>query len=272
MTIVAAIGGGAFVLASLVLGVRLVLLARRTRGFPELVLGASLFLMAGIGYPLGMIGMQAHALPTAVRVAMVVGNMVCLSVGMTALACFTHRVFRPGQRGSQAAVVGIALGFCAGLAAQAWGPGFASFLENPYGPWRTSVPVSLIASTWAGGESLRYWWLLRRRLPVGLADPVVVDRFRLWATAMLLASFITFVSMVAESLGVPMMGTPAGALLVGPLGLVIAGSLWLAFLPPAWWVRHVRARAGRTADPAGGSGPGPGAAVDAPAAASSGSR
>ena len=52
MLIVAAIGGGAFVVASLIVSLRLPALARRTSELPELLIGLGLLLMGGIGYPL----------------------------------------------------------------------------------------------------------------------------------------------------------------------------------------------------------------------------
>jgi hypothetical protein len=252
MVVLAAVGGGAFVLSSFVLGLRLAWLARRTRGLPELVLGLGLFFMAGLGYPFGIVGLRAEALPTAVRIAFVVCNMVFLGAGMSGVAFFTHRVFHPGSRSSAAAVAGIAGAFAACLGAQALGPGFEDYLTNTYGPWRQSMNVSIVCSTWAGVEALRYWWMLRRRQRVGLADPVVSDRFRLWATAMLTASLISITSMVLESLGIQMMGTAMGACVVGPLGLVISASLWLAFLPPAAYLRRIRARAAARAAPDAG--------------------
>jgi len=50
----AALGGLAFVLASLVLGIRLLALATRTRRLPEVCIGLALLLMGGLGYPLIM--------------------------------------------------------------------------------------------------------------------------------------------------------------------------------------------------------------------------
>ena len=52
MELLGAIGGVSFILASLVIGLRLLLLARRTRELPEFVIGLALFLMGGLGYPL----------------------------------------------------------------------------------------------------------------------------------------------------------------------------------------------------------------------------
>ena len=52
MVWVGAIGGGSVVLVSLVLGLRMLLLARNTRAVPEPTLGLGLFLMGGISYPI----------------------------------------------------------------------------------------------------------------------------------------------------------------------------------------------------------------------------
>ena len=52
MELLAAAGGGAFVLVSLVIGVRVVWLAHRTRGLAELSMGLGLLLMGGLGYPI----------------------------------------------------------------------------------------------------------------------------------------------------------------------------------------------------------------------------
>ena len=54
MGLLAAIGGGAFVLASLLVSIRLLALARRTRQFPELLIGIGLLLMGAVGYPVSM--------------------------------------------------------------------------------------------------------------------------------------------------------------------------------------------------------------------------
>ena len=56
MQLLAALGGGAFVLVSLVLSTRLLLLASRTRQLPELLVGLVLLLLGGVGYPLSTAG------------------------------------------------------------------------------------------------------------------------------------------------------------------------------------------------------------------------
>jgi hypothetical protein len=243
--LVAALGGGAFVLASLVLGARLMLLARRTRGLSELILGAALFLMGGVSYLLTTIAIQGTSLPRGVRVGMAVAHMILNGVGMTGIAIFTRRVFRPHADWALAATFAAGAGYAGAAAAQILGPGFDAFLTGVQGPWRASQLVAIGVPIWSGAEALRYHAMLRRRLRLGLAEPSVVERFLLWGSAMWLASFLTFCSMVLEAAGIPVIGTLTGALLVGPLGLGIAALLWLAFFPPRAYLAWVEQRAAR---------------------------
>ena len=240
MELVAAFGGGAFVLASLVLGVRLVWMARTTRGLPEFVLGFGLFLMGGLGYPLMAIAQQATGLGVNVRVGMLVTQMLCTTIGMTGVTLFTRRVFRPGETWAAWATPACLIGYLGLMFAQAAGPGLPAVLEGSDAIWFRSSYVGVAVMLWTGAESLRYHLMLRRRLALGLAEPAVVDRFRLWSVSMFAASSISMLGiMLRELFGVAINGTTAGNLLVGPLGLLIALALWLAFLPPAAYLRRV---------------------------------
>ena len=59
MEVLAQIGGSAYALVALVIGLRLVLLFRRTRELPELLVGVSMLFLAGIGYPLSAVAREA---------------------------------------------------------------------------------------------------------------------------------------------------------------------------------------------------------------------
>jgi hypothetical protein len=244
MEIVAAIGGGAFVLASLVLGARLMMLSLRTRGFHEFVLGAALFGMGGVGYPLMAVAQQAKQMDHELRVALLVTQMLLTGLGMTGIGVFNWRVFRPGSLFILAITPVIALAYLACAVAQGVGPGFDAILDGEYGPWTVGTCVGIAVMVWAGAESVRYFHLLRKRMALGLADAVVADRFRLWSISMFSAALISKTGLVLQEVfGIAMSGTTAGHLVVGPLGLVVAGALWLAFLPPARYLRRVESRA-----------------------------
>lgn len=238
-----ALGGGAFVMASIVIGTRLVLLAAGTRGLPEFAMGWGLLLMGGLGYPLSAIARAAVDLPMETRIAMLAVNWLFHLVGMTLVGVFNWRVFRPGTVWAPVAVGTIAVGIvCAdaialvttGIEAEATGQAPPPVLRGALG---------LATLLWAGIESLRYYGLMRKRQALGMADPVVTDRFRLWAIAMLCSAAISCASLLLQLAGIAMMATTGGALLVGGMGLVSAGAVALAFFPPRSYVEHVQARA-----------------------------
>lgn len=243
MAWLAALGGGLFVLASLVVGARLMWLARRTRGLPEFVLGGGLFLMGGLGYPLLAVAVQARGLPAGARIAMGVGNMALTVVGMSGVAWFTRRVFRPREPWAAVLLAALALGYAALALLQIVGPGVLAALDAPdHGLWANSAWLGLVAMLWAGLESVRYYRMQRRQLALGLSDPVVADRFRLWAISILCAACISGISLGLRMLGIDTAGTAAGSLVIGTLGLVTAGYMWMAFVPPKSYLERVRAR------------------------------
>jgi hypothetical protein len=243
--ILAACGGGAFVLASLVLGVRLMWLAGRTGGLPEGVMGFGLFLMGGLGYPFTLLALEGDGLGLGqgTREAMVIAQMACNTFGMSALAWFNLRVFRQGQAWARALVGVVAAGYLGPAALQIAGPGLAAFLAGGEGPWQITRLTALLPTTWGAVESLRYHGLLRRRIGLGLGDPVVADRFRLWGVAMACAALITAVTSALEVAGVAVATSTVGGLLMGSLGLAIAVCLTLAFFPPRAYLARVRSRA-----------------------------
>jgi hypothetical protein len=99
------------------------------------------------------------------------------------------------------------------------------------------------AFVWTAVEGLREHAMASRRLALGLADPVVVDRFRLWTLYGVSCTGIT----AANAVGVLLERNLSTSLVVllpsAVLGLAAASAMVLAFLPPAWYLARVRARA-----------------------------
>lgn len=244
LQMIGAIGGGLFVLASLLVGGRLMWLARTTRGLPEFVLGAALFTMGGIGYPMLIVAIQATGMDPGLRMALLAVQMLVSAGGMTGVAWFTRHVFRRSDAWATWLFAALVAAY-AGLALwQIMGPGLLAFLAAPSeSPWNLQTYLGIAVMTWAGVEAIHYWRLLQKRIALGLADPVVADRFRLWGTGILTADTISFITVVGGWLGIDMVGTAAGSVAVGFLGLVAAAMLWLAFVPPASYLERVRARA-----------------------------
>jgi hypothetical protein len=119
-------------------------------------------------------------------------------------------------------------------------------------PGEASVGVLLsglapmIVYGWASVEALRYHLQLRRRMTLGLSDPLMAHRFLLWAIsgtcAFATAGAGTLFTMALRT---PLSSNPVAFGLV-QLGLFVASlALWLAFFPPAFYRHGVLARAAR---------------------------
>ena len=243
MDLLAAVGGLSFVLASLVVGLRLLLLARRTGELPELAIGLALFLMGGIGYPLTAVARLATPLPDSVRTGFFALSLLCALVGTLSAALFNQRVFRPGHRVAVWAVVTLGGAESVFFLLQTLSPGLrAGALYNEGLGLRLFTAMHGVPLAWAACESFAYAAKLGRRARLGLADPVVADRMRLWGISMLSALAINLASTITGFFGVDLAATAGGALLIAPLGLIASGCTWLAFVPPAAYLRRVAAR------------------------------
>lgn len=225
------IGFGSFVLASAVVGLRLLRIALRTGQTPEFAIGTALFAGGGVGYGLVVLAFAAQAFPLSVVPIAVLGGTLCASFGAVALAFGVWRIFRPRQRWPLAVVGGIAAVLALSLAARV-----AQLAQVP-----ASTPVfwsftagSAAAYLWSAIESLRFHALMRRRLRIGLGDPAIAARFLLWGVSACAALGIHLCSAInrhldPSTLPAALVGIQSG------FGLVAAAGIWLAFFPPRRW-------------------------------------
>src|SRR5262245_66527780 len=90
------LGVGIQAIVSLIVGVRLASIARRTRRFPELALSLTTLLGTVVGYPLGLlaIGLERAGLPGVTPTFFVAASVMMTGVSMSYF--FAWRVFRPG--------------------------------------------------------------------------------------------------------------------------------------------------------------------------------
>ena len=99
---------------------------------------------------------------------------------------------------------------------------------------------------WSALESLRYHRIMRRRMQLGLADPVVTESFRLWGLGAGAAFAGSLLGLAARALtGHGAAEFPILNLVLSLLGLVAAIAMWLAFLPTPAYLRFVEARGRR---------------------------
>jgi hypothetical protein len=178
-----------------------------------------------------------------------------MSVGGAAVCVFTWLSFRPNASWARWAAAAGSLAAIGGFAFEALHEGFAVTLNPGPGHWlawagRTAPMV------WVTAESLHYWTLLRRRLRLGLADPVVENRFLLWG----IWSAATFVNLAADLIARVIYAQLAGTtteivmevvepVVIGTmavtmvLGVISAATLFLTFFPTAGYRRWLASRA-----------------------------
>jgi hypothetical protein len=233
----------AFCVVGAVVGWRVRRLTRTSGGAAERWVALCLLSICGIAYPLLI---AAQALPAgAARVALVSFAVASLDLGLAAMYLFTREVYRRDVAWLRAA---LALPFAAlvvhwaGLTSSLWGARDSLESLGPAGAGWTlfSTLISGVGFGWTALESLAYWALLRRRVGLGLADPLVVNRVLLWGAVGLSTTVINLANGVASWRGVNVLQDPATMLVTGVFGSFNAIALWLAFLPPERYVRLVR--------------------------------
>jgi hypothetical protein len=237
----------ALVAVSIVVGVKVLLLARRTRGLPERLLGLYFVVGGGVGYPLSAISSIAGEWQPILASL----SSIFTSIAMSFLFVFTARVFYGKSRGAQ---VGVALGMALCLAyalgysiSQLSARNEAELVHSTMTWGGLSLFVSAASFGWTGIESIRHWAMYRRRVLLGLADPVAVNRMFLWG----LMGTIVLAVVAIDTLLLYTGGEVAREVLV-PLvtsvgGILSSLCLALAFLPPQSYLEAVRRRAAAAA-------------------------
>lgn len=168
--------------------------------------------------------------------------LILLKASLVLALVFTRAVFRPAHFAGTLLVVAGGLALAASLALDLSELGDAGVRPDSaafrIGQCVTAVPLGWLAvETWLErGRS-------RRGVILGLADPVVVNRFELWcATAAALAASCATALAESFAAGAPF-AFEAMRALRGLLAIVAGLGVWLSFAPPRRYVAWVRARA-----------------------------
>ena len=243
MLVFTILGLGTVVALSASISIRILWLAARNRELPELLIGV---FFAAITIELADYGQRLLALSEFDARPV----LFCISVG--SLLLFDWLVFRPASLWA-AAITCITLASVIAASSLHLATGEASLGVRMV--WGLGRSISL---GWAFGESFRYWRLMRKRLAIGTGDPVVANRFGLWAIwtgaiailpiAGLVTRLIAIVGGGVEpwETGTRIVLTPAlsvFALLMFVFVAVAGAALWLSFFPTRGHLARVRARA-----------------------------
>jgi hypothetical protein len=222
-------------------GGRLLWTASRTRRAPEACIGASAaFGALGVILSLtatSILNRSPDAFP------LWAAGRTASAVGICALAIGWWRIYRPAEPWAAAcsavmcaiSLTGTAIRTSPGTIPPP-GAGSLGFLIT------AAAAMAVYAA--AGGEALSYHRQLERRLPLGLADPVVSHQFFLWAVSGACAfASIAVSTFFAFVLRTPLSAIPVVFILMNLALLYAAVCLWFAFFPPGFYRRWLTVRA-----------------------------
>jgi hypothetical protein len=242
----------AFCTIAIAVGVRLLVLWRRTRAHPELLLGLGILLTAGLGYGL-MVGASLTRLaiagtPQWLSWTNALGWLLHDS-GVILMVVFVIHIFRPTARWARLLAGLIVCCLCFGLVLYALDDGFVHGRTEGFGFW---VSFAAIGSypLWSATESLIYWRRMQRRREIGLADPIVTNRFLLWGIASICTAAAVWTVTLPALIGLPLERQqellPLTLLTTSCFGIGAVTTYWLAFLPPRWYSARLLGEAALT--------------------------
>ncbi|MCG8592274.1 MAG: hypothetical protein MJE66_23520 [Proteobacteria bacterium] len=238
----------AFSVTGALVGLRLLRLWLDTRQVPELSIGAALFAIAVVGYPSMLMAHVLGQLGSSAAMPATIIGVVSSHVAIMGVWTFTWRVFR--LRATWGRLVLVAAGLAhATIAVGTVQAIVAAEQIEPYSivsaasPWSEVNYVAFAAAFfWAGAESFRYYRLMRKRLALGLAAPVVVNRFLLWGVLGLETALVNGAMGVLSAMGYSVITHPLPMLLSGVSGLASCVFWWLTFMPPQRYLDFIQRR------------------------------
>ena len=101
----------------------------------------------------------------------------------------------------------------------------------------------LASPSWLGIEAFLYWNAMRRRARIGLADPVVANRFLLWTVASATGLLCLLTSVPPHYLPAHHWLLELDLFVFSAAGIATAAAYWLAFFPPGRYRRWLEAPA-----------------------------
>lgn len=243
-----------FVATSTIVGVRMLLLAGRSGGRPELLMGAGMVLIGAVGYPGGVVSGFGQANVGHVHFWIWAVSSAATQLGIALIYAFTAQVFRSGVAWAKGLTVAGCAFMLAGFALTIQAlltssPGLSSALAA-----RTGTLVGLVGYSggflWTAIEGFSHHRMARRRLALGLAEPLVAGRFFLWGLFGMMACLIIAVSGIEQFMRGHSANSPASMISMGAFGVTASVAMYLAFFAPRWYVARVERRAAPPGDTA----------------------
>lgn len=248
MAVLVHVAFAAMLAGLLATGIRLVLAARRTRGVPEWTIGVGTLtgavggILETTSIRLVESGGDAHTaflIQAAARMLYMLGSAFLL-VAFWKIYHAPRAWARALAVGGSAIVLSIGAYWAAGgVHTTVSGPDLRGFV---YQAVRASVYV------WGVWSGLWYYAQLRKRMRLGLADPVIAQQVLLWAIASATAIGLTGTIVVYQyGFGFSPLDATSGMAWLAGFGFVTGTTLYLAFFPPSFYRRWIIAHATRAA-------------------------
>jgi hypothetical protein len=246
-------GAGAFIPLAVFMGVvggvgyRLLRLWRKTREAPEGLLGFGLVLMSCLAIPLAAFGRLPLTAEAPIgRLAFGVG-IFCVGGGVVLIVAFTREVFRKDAAWAKtllAVATVLTIFVCAWIAYE----NFAGATLAEVHPRMRPAALALLATLgvcflWSSAESFVYYGSMRRRLALGLAEPLLVNRFFLWGFASGCTAALVCVLMACLHAGMLIVRDPFPLTAIATVGSLMSATWYLTFFPPEPYQRFIRERA-----------------------------
>lgn len=243
----AGIGALAWYASSLYVGARLLALGVRQHDRAARWIGTYLFFAMGLGsilYTVAMLPTLTRGAPiTPTGRALIFAHFVVAVIANHGLLTFTHRVFRPQSAVARFGTWALLACMIVGALGHGLVTGFDGSFVTAFAGMYLAVPV--IGNAWAATESLLYYPRMRRRIALGLSEPLTGNRFLLYGTGAASAAILLGLNLF--EMQVVRRATPGwtdGIQVVSlatmtVLGLVCAGAYLFAFFPPRWYVRLI---------------------------------
>lgn len=236
---------GTFALG-LSLAVGLLRLAARTRTAPELAMGLYCLFVTSGALLLGL-ALRAVQAGSAAVFPLTAASTFCIGLAAFALAVGIWRIFRPGERWARALVIGVGLWMGASWLACVL-PGRPVLLGDLTVANGFFVTGRVAVYAYGAFEAFRYAGMLRRRVALGLADPVTANQILLWGIAWLCVAGIALGSLIAMRLGGPeVVSSPSMLISLSTLNAAAWICTWLAFFPPRAYQRWIASARGDAA-------------------------
>lgn len=228
-------------------GVRILLLFLKTRGAAELYCGLGFLLIGLLGYPSLLASGVGRMTVGEANIPLHLFGMAATCSGIGFFYAFTAAAFRGKAPWTQsltwasASMVGTSFfGTCYSLLTA--DPSMNSY--EVVKTWSVVLQVPTIACfAWTAYEGFLQWGMARRRVAIGVGNPLIANRFLLWGSFGAATLLLTLLFSLAQLLGIVTSTHTALHTCAALLGSGASLAVYLSFFPPKRYEAFIRARA-----------------------------